>query len=59
MADTQQCKKAIAMHWGTWKMAFDGIAEPPKLLEEARKVVGMKEEDFGIVALGETRGYEA
>jgi len=47
------------MHWGTWKMAFDGIAEPPKLLEEARKVVGMREDVFGIVALGETRGYDA
>jgi N-acyl-phosphatidylethanolamine-hydrolysing phospholipase D len=47
------------MHWGTWRMAMDRIAEPPEKLVDARKEVGLSEDQFGVMALGETRGYEA
>ena len=47
------------MHWGTWRMALDRIAEPPEKLVDARKEVGLSEEEFGVMALGETRGYDA
>lgn len=46
------------MHWGTWRMALDRVAEPPDLLVDARKEVGLTEEEFDCVALGETRGYD-
>lgn len=54
---SQKAKTAVGMHWGTWRMAHDPIAEPPILLAEARKVVGLTEEQFGVCALGETRYY--
>jgi len=54
----QQCKKAVAMHWGTWRMAMDRIAEAPENLIAARKELGISEEDFGVCALGETRVYD-
>ena len=47
------------MHWGTWRMAHDRIAEAPEKLIEARKEVGLSEEDFSVCALGETRVYDA
>ncbi|ORY20713.1 beta-lactamase superfamily domain-domain-containing protein [Naematelia encephala] len=53
-----KCKQAIAMHWGTWRMALDRIAEPPLKLEEARKEVGMSENEFSVCAIGETRAYD-
>lgn len=40
-------------------MAADPIAEAPAKLIEAREVVGIKEEDFGVCKLGETRVYDA
>jgi hypothetical protein len=46
------------MHWGTWRMAFDRIAEPADRLVKAREVVGLSEEQFGLLALGETNGYD-
>ena len=46
------------MHWGTWKMAFDPVTEPPKKLAEAREVMGISEDEFGVSALGETKTYD-
>lgn len=39
-------------------MAFDRIAEPAERLVKAREVVGLSEEQFGLLALGETKGYD-
>ena len=55
---SKRCKTAVGMHWGTWRMAMDRIAEPPELLVDARKAVGLTEEDFGVMAIGESRGYD-
>lgn len=38
-------------------MAFDAVDEPPKKLAEAREVMGISEEEFGVCALGETKTY--
>lgn len=34
------------------------IDEPPKRLAEARQELGLKETDFGVMEIGETRGFE-
>lgn len=39
-------------------MALDRIAEPAQRLGAARDQVGVTEEQFGVVALGETKGYD-
>ena len=46
------------MHWGTWRMAHDPMGEPPIKLIEARKEVGLTEEEFHVSKLGETRIYD-
>jgi N-acyl-phosphatidylethanolamine-hydrolysing phospholipase D len=46
------------MHYGTWRMAYEPIAEPVGKLEVAREVAGLSKEDFDVCALGETRVYE-
>ena len=54
----QKCKKAIGMHWGTWRMALDRITEPAERLGAARDQVGLTSDQFGLLALGETKGYD-
>lgn len=27
-----KCKRAMAIHWGTWALTFEEVLEPPKLL---------------------------
>jgi len=39
-------------------MAFDPVTEPPQKLAEAREVMGISEDEFGVSALGETRTYD-
>jgi N-acyl-phosphatidylethanolamine-hydrolysing phospholipase D len=49
----------MAIHWGTWRMALDRIAEPPELLALARKEMGVSEEQFGVPVMGETKAFDA
>jgi hypothetical protein len=35
------------------------IDEPPKRLAEARTELGLDETDFGVMEIGETRGFDA
>jgi hypothetical protein len=39
-------------------MAFDPVTEPPKKLAEARELMSISKEEFGVSALGETRTYD-
>ncbi|KAL5340124.1 beta-lactamase superfamily domain-containing protein [Aspergillus crustosus] len=53
-----QCKKALAMHWGTWVLTEEDVLEPPRLLKEALKNheypgVGI----FDICEIGESREF--
>lgn len=54
----QRAKRSIGMHWGVWRLAMDRIAEPVELLPAARKAVGMSEEEFEVLAIGETKAYD-
>ncbi len=46
------------MHWGTWTLTNEPIAEPPKKLADSRKIVGLTEEQFSTCAIGETTVYD-
>ncbi|WWD00381.1 hypothetical protein V866_007293 [Kwoniella sp. B9012] len=52
-----KCQNAIGIHWGTFQMTYEPFLEPPERLKTAAQQVGLKEDDFVVVALGETRGY--
>ncbi|KAI1486811.1 Metallo-hydrolase/oxidoreductase [Biscogniauxia mediterranea] len=52
------CKRAMAIHWGTWKLTPEDPLEPPRLLREALRRRGMAETGvFDICDIGESREF--
>ena len=47
-------KRSIGIHWGTFELADESLDEPPKLLAEAVKKVGLPENEFTVLKHGET-----
>ena len=47
-------RRSIAMHWGTFALGDDPLAEAPQLLREARSAAGLAEGDFSLLRPGET-----
>jgi N-acyl-phosphatidylethanolamine-hydrolysing phospholipase D len=47
-------KLSIAMHWGTFALADEPIAEPPLLFAEALAAQGVSIQQFRLPRLGET-----
>jgi N-acyl-phosphatidylethanolamine-hydrolysing phospholipase D len=47
-------KRSIAMHWGTFALADDPLAEAPRLLKAARSAAGLTQDEFSLLRLGET-----
>ncbi|KAK7691958.1 hypothetical protein QCA50_005363 [Cerrena zonata] len=52
-----KAKKALGMHWGTWVLTSEPVLEPPRLLKEEAKKIGIPDGDFDVCAIGETRGF--
>jgi L-ascorbate metabolism protein UlaG (beta-lactamase superfamily) len=53
-----KCKKALAIHWGTWVLTEEDVMEPPRKLKEALKHHGMPETGvFDVCDIGESREY--
>ncbi|WVQ84087.1 hypothetical protein IAT38_006232 [Cryptococcus sp. DSM 104549] len=52
------CKKALGIHWGTFRMTNERFTEPPEKLVEAMEEAGLDKGLFGICALGESLGYD-
>lgn len=38
-------------------MAYEPVDEPPKILADVRGPMGVTEEQFGVIKVGETRAY--
>ena len=56
---TLQARQAIGIHWGT----FDGLSDesldqPPKDLAKAKEKAGLKNDQFMLMAVGETRRFK-
>ena len=43
------------MHWGTFQLTDEGRDEPPKALVRVRAAQGVADDDFFVLAIGETR----
>jgi L-ascorbate metabolism protein UlaG (beta-lactamase superfamily) len=43
---------ALGMHWGTFQLTFEAIADPPRRLSEARKARGVAPERFVTTEVG-------
>ncbi|CRG92021.1 N-acyl-phosphatidylethanolamine-hydrolyzing phospholipase D [Talaromyces islandicus] len=53
-----QCKRAMAIHWGTWAVAEESVLEPPQLLKRALAKSGLAETGvFDICDIGESREF--
>lgn len=48
-----QCRKAVAMHWGTFRLTDEPLDEPPRLLRQALEEFQLTEKDFLCMAVGE------
>ncbi|KND86911.1 N-acyl-phosphatidylethanolamine-hydrolyzing phospholipase D [Tolypocladium ophioglossoides CBS 100239] len=49
------CKRALAMHWGTWVLGDEDVREPPQRLKEALAFRGISKTGvFDICGVGET-----
>ncbi|EHB18300.1 S1 RNA-binding domain-containing protein 1 [Heterocephalus glaber] len=50
-----QAKKSVAVHWGTFALAYEHYLEPPVKLSEALERYGLRTEDFFVLKHGESR----
>jgi N-acyl-phosphatidylethanolamine-hydrolysing phospholipase D len=50
-------KRSIGVHWGTFALTDEPLDQPPRDLAVARQALGVKEADFGLLAIGESRQF--
>ena len=48
-------KRSLGVHWGTFELTDEALDEPPKALVRARAAQGVADDDFFVLAIGETR----
>jgi len=48
-------KASLGVHWGTFELTDEALDEPPRQLERQRAELGLAEEAFFTLAIGETR----
>jgi N-acyl-phosphatidylethanolamine-hydrolysing phospholipase D len=48
-------KRSLGVHWGTFELTDESLDEPPRKLVAEREAAGLAEDDFFVVAIGETR----
>ena len=54
-----QAKRSVGIHWGTFELTDESLDQPPKDLAAAAKVQGLKDDEFSVMAIGETRTLPA
>jgi N-acyl-phosphatidylethanolamine-hydrolysing phospholipase D len=50
-------KRSIGVHWGTFLLTDEPLDQPPRDLAIARQTLGVKETDFGVLAIGESKQF--
>lgn len=48
-----RCRRAVGMHWGTFRLTDEPMGEPPLLLESARRAKHIASGSFGAGVVGE------
>jgi N-acyl-phosphatidylethanolamine-hydrolysing phospholipase D len=48
-------KRSVGVHWGTFALTDESLDTPPLALAEARAAKGLADEQFFVMAVGETR----
>lgn len=53
-----RCRRALAIHWGTWALTSEPIMEPPQKLREALRRRGLAEAGvFDVCDIGDSRTF--
>ena len=50
-----KAKRSVGVHWGTFALTDEPLDQPPKDLAAARTAANITEDDFFLMAIGETR----
>jgi N-acyl-phosphatidylethanolamine-hydrolysing phospholipase D len=50
-----KARQSVGMHWGTFSLTDESLDEPPRALAEARRAAGVPDEEFFVLAIGQTR----
>jgi N-acyl-phosphatidylethanolamine-hydrolysing phospholipase D len=50
-------KRSIGVHWGTFSLTDEPLDQPPRELAIARQALKVKEDDFGLLAIGESKQF--
>lgn len=50
-------KRSIGVHWGTFSLTDEPLDQPPRDLVAARLALQVKESDFGVLAIGESKQF--
>jgi N-acyl-phosphatidylethanolamine-hydrolysing phospholipase D len=48
-------KRSLGIHWGTFQLTDESLDAPPAALAAARKAQGVADDDFFLLAIGQTR----
>jgi N-acyl-phosphatidylethanolamine-hydrolysing phospholipase D len=51
-------KRSVGVHWGTFELTDESLDQPPLDLAAARRQQQVPDEDFFVLAVGETRRLE-
>ena len=50
-------KRSIGVHWGTFSLTDEPLDQPPRDLAIAQQALGVKDAEFGLLAIGESRQF--
>ncbi len=48
-------RRSLGVHWGTFALTDESLDQPPRDLALARQAAGLPEDDFFLLAIGQTR----
>ena len=48
-------KRSLGIHWGTFELTDESLDEPPVALRKSLQARGVSGDNFGVLAIGETR----
>jgi N-acyl-phosphatidylethanolamine-hydrolysing phospholipase D len=50
-----RARRSMGIHWGTYEFSDESLDQPPADLAVARRTMGLEDNDFFVLAIGETR----
>jgi N-acyl-phosphatidylethanolamine-hydrolysing phospholipase D len=52
-------RRSIGVHWGTFALTDESLDQPPRDLAAARAAMGVPDDEFDVLKVGETRWFSA